>query len=232
MECIVLAGGLGTRLRSVIGAQPKCMASINGRPFLEYLIRYLDKSGVTRIILSLGYGAEVVTDWLQFHPGKDKIVVVKEEEPLGTGGAVSFAMQQAEQDHVFILNGDTLFEIDLGSLCAFHKEKASETSIALKEMTEFDRYGSVLTDGQARITAFEEKKYRGRGRINGGIYLVNRKRFLERGLAGKFSFEKDYLERYTEEGKFFGQAFPDYFIDIGVPEDYERAKHDFKIMFE
>jgi D-glycero-alpha-D-manno-heptose 1-phosphate guanylyltransferase len=227
MECIVLAGGLGTRLRGVIGEQPKCMASVAGQPFLAYLFKYLERQACTKVILSLGYKHEVVLEWLNTQTHAFKLDWVVEEEPLGTGGGIKLALEKAAEETVFILNGDTFFDVDLGQM----KEQNSEAVIALKYLENFERYGSVTTGSDGYILSFEEKKPMQEGLINGGIYLISRKRFLDRHFPQKFSFEKDYLEAFVKEPVFFAYQSNGYFIDIGVPDDYERAQHDFKALF-
>jgi len=232
MECIVLAGGLGTRLRGVIGEQPKCMAPVNGQPFLHYLLKYLEAQGCTKVILSLGYRHEVVIDWLKEQSFPFAIDWVIEQEPLGTGGGIKLALMAATEETVFILNGDTFFDVSLSSMEAFHQQQPSdlEATIALKEMRDFERYGTVSVTGII-ITAFEEKQARAHGLINGGVYLVNRASFLTRPFPEKFSFEKDYLEAFVNQQQFSGYACNGYFIDIGVPEDYDKAQEDFKALF-
>jgi D-glycero-alpha-D-manno-heptose 1-phosphate guanylyltransferase len=224
MECIILAGGLGTRLRGVIGDQPKCMAPVRNKPFLEYLLDYLELEGCTRLILSLGYKHEIITEWLTTQSRPFEITCVIEEEPLGTGGGIHLALQKAVSQDVFILNGDTMFRVSLKELLAHHHQHQAETTLALKTMQQFERYGVVRVNAQSVVTAFEEKKYYDAGTINGGIYCINRERFLARKFASQFSFEKDYLEQYVHEGVFYGFTQDTYFIDIGVPADYERVQ--------
>jgi D-glycero-alpha-D-manno-heptose 1-phosphate guanylyltransferase len=231
MEAIILAGGLGTRLQGVIGAYPKCMAAVNGKPFIEYLLTYLSQHGCKRVILSLGFKHEVVTEWLSAQKFSFETDHVIEYEPLGTGGGIKLALEAAREPEVMVLNGDTLFDIDVKLLIQAHREAGAETTIALREMERFERYGVVHTDAHGLIQSFAEKRYTEQGMINGGVYLIDRVAFLKRELPQKFSFEKDYLEKYVSEHKFYGRASSDYFIDIGVPEDYARVQDDFKTMF-
>ncbi|MEI8278720.1 MAG: nucleotidyltransferase family protein [Bacteroidota bacterium] len=231
MECIVLAGGLGTRLRGVIGAYPKCMAEVNHQPFLHYIFEYLQSQQCTRVILSLGYKHEVITDWVATQNKPFEIDYVIEAEPLGTGGGIQLAMAKAITENVAVLNGDTMFQVHLPDLFLFHQQENSDTTLALKEMLHFDRYGVVNVDSAYRVSSFEEKKQREKGWINGGIYIINKKAFLVKHLPEKFSFEKDYLEAYLQEKKFFGFKSNAYFIDIGIPEDYEQAQQDFIKLF-
>lgn len=232
MECIVLAGGLGTRLRNAIGDFPKCMAPVNGKPFLHYIFTYLQQQKCSRVILSLGYKHEVILDWLSEQSWPFEISHVIEQEPLGTGGGIQLAMREAREENVAVLNGDTMFQVDMEDMMAFHSHMKADTSLALKEMKDFDRYGVVKLDNRYVITQFEEKQQRESGLINGGVYIINRKAFLDKGLPEKFSFEKDYLEALVSEGKFYGYKNDGYFIDIGVPQDYEQAQEDFKRIFE
>jgi D-glycero-alpha-D-manno-heptose 1-phosphate guanylyltransferase len=231
MECIILAGGQGTRLQSVIGGYPKCMAPVNDKPFLHYLFEYLSKQQCERVILSLGYKHEVVTEWLQTQQLPFGIDHVIETEALGTGGGIALAMTKAQTDDVAVLNGDTMFQADMNALYDFHKKKNAATTLALKEMHQFERYGVVNINEDDTVTSFEEKQYRETGLINGGVYIISKPFLFSKQLPEKFSFEKDYLERFVHEKKFFGFRSSAYFIDIGIPVDYEQSKEDFKSLF-
>ena len=232
MEAIILAGGLGTRLQGVIGAMPKCMAPVNGRPFIAYLFEYLEQQKCTRVILSLGYKHKMITDWIEEQNELFEMDCVIENEPLGTGGGILAAVEEAETDDVAVLNGDTLFKVDLRDMMDFHRSHNATTTLALKKMHKFDRYGVVHTDASSVITSFEEKQYKEEGLINGGIYFINREAFLEKNLPEKFSFEKDYLEKFADEKKFYGYVSDGYFLDIGIPESYIQAGVDFKTIFK
>lgn len=231
MECIVLAGGLGTRLQGVIGSYPKCMAAINNKPFLHYLFEYLQAQKCTRVILSLGFKHEVITEWLHSEKTPFETDFVIEEEPLGTGGGISLALSKATDENVVVLNGDTMFMVNLQELFAFHKKNHATTTLALKQMYDFNRYGTVRMDEQYRINSFEEKKQCDEGLINGGVYVLNKQALLAKNLPVKYSFEKDYLETFINENRFYGFEDRGYFIDIGIPEDYMKAQEDFKTLF-
>lgn len=231
MECIILAGGLGTRLRNTIGDAPKCMAPVNDRPFIQYLLTWLEQQGCTRVVLSLGYKHEVLTDWLTTQHFSFAIDFVIEHEPLGTGGGIRLALQQCTEHDVIVLNGDTFFDVPLNELLNFHLEKTAATTLALKPMKKFERYGSVHTDAAEKILSFEEKQYKEDGLINGGVYVIDRAEFLTKMNTEKFSFEKDYLEAFVREENFYGKRCDGYFIDIGIPEDYYKAQEDFKQLF-
>lgn len=227
-EVIILAGGLGTRLRSAVPDLPKCMAPVAGRPFLYYVINYLRMQGIEKIIFSLGYMHKVILDWLANEfAGLDYDYVI-EQEPLGTGGAIQFALQKATAEHVFVANGDTLFKFNAAAQLERHLQNNAECTLALKPMQHFDRYGLVALDNAHHITRFKEKQYYESGLINAGLYLIKKQAFLERGFPEKFSFEKDYLEKFVEAGCFSGISNNTYFIDIGIPEDYNRAQEAFK----
>ena len=225
MECVVLAGGKGTRLRSVVSDLPKCMAPVAGRPFLAWLLDDLREAGFDHIILSLGYRHEAVEAWVATRPDRDSITCVVEEEPLGTGGGVRLALRQAREDAVFILNGDTFFGVDFPAMKTFHRQSGAQATLALKPLRDFDRYGEVTLDGEGWITAFREKRPCAEGLINGGVYLLQRNALAE--MPERFSLEKDYFEPQAESAGLAGFRSEGYFIDIGIPADYARAQRDF-----
>jgi len=222
MEVIVLAGGMGTRLRAVISDLPKPMAPVNNKPFIEYLFIWLSKYPVTRIILSVGYKAEVIADYFGDNFQNIPLVYVKEPEPLGTGGAIKLALNQVIDDEFLIINADTYFPVDLDIFKDFHERTGSKLSIVLKKMTNFDRYGTVELKDKT-ILNFNEKKFCEEGFINGGIYLVKKDFINSLSLPEVFSFEKEVLEKQAITGNLKGMTFADPFIDIGIPEDYYRA---------
>lgn len=225
-ECIVLAGGLGTRLKSVVADKPKCMAPIGDVPFIDYLLRYLLKENIQHVIFSLGHLSEQVIEYVEANDWQFEVTFVTENEPLGTGGAIMNALEELEGDACYILNGDTFFDVDLHTFHMFHQENESALSLALKPMKDFDRYGSVQLDGENRIQGFLEKQPMAAGLINGGIYLTSKSYLESLGLPEKFSFEKEVLEPQVKSGRLYGFESEAYFIDIGVPADYERAQQD------
>ena len=228
MEVIILAGGLGTRLRSEVKKVPKCMAPVAGKPFLWYLLKDLTKyQEVTRVILSVGYFREVILEWID--EVKDKFPFefdyAIEEQPLGTGGGIKLALSKANINNVVVLNGDTYFAVNLTELMAAHLLYSSAVTIALKPMQDFNRYGRVIiSDEDKRIIEFKEKEYCKEGLINGGVYIINRLEPIFDGLPEKFSFETAVFEPQCKLGKLFGVVQNGYFIDIGIPEDYHRAE--------
>lgn len=225
-EAIILAGGLGTRLRDEVPDLPKCMAPVGIRPFLFYVINQLRMQGVTRFIFSLGYKHEYIESYLAGQFSRLDYECVIEEEPLGTGGAIQLALQKATQENVIITNGDTLFDVDLPKLMSLHTTTDADCTLALKHMQNFDRYGAVSIDDNNIVTSFHEKQFYEEGLINGGVYVLNKKRFLAENYPQKFSFEKDFLEKKIASGRIAGLPQYGYFIDIGIPEDYRRAQTD------
>ncbi|MFB1645181.1 D-glycero-D-manno-heptose 1-phosphate guanosyltransferase [Campylobacter molothri] len=215
MKAIILCGGLGTRLKSVIKDIPKPMAPIDNKPFLEFIFIYLKKQKIDEIILAVSYKYEIIQEYF-----KDEFLDIKvrysiEKEPLGTGGAIKQALELAKKD-CLVLNGDTFFDIDLAKM----KLNKSKICLALKKMNDFNRYGSVELDEIGNITSFKEKQYLKQGFINGGIYLISKDIFEGFILEKKFSFE-EFLQENYKNLKARAEIFEDYFIDIGIPEDYK-----------
>jgi D-glycero-alpha-D-manno-heptose 1-phosphate guanylyltransferase len=149
-----------------------------------------------------------------------------EKEPLGTGGAIKLACDHASEKTVLVLNGDTFFRVDLDKLTPFHHMCGADCTLSLKPIKNFDRYGVVGLNKDYSIESFREKKYYSEGLINGGVYALNIKKFQQEHLPEKFSFEKDYLEAFYLERRMYGVIQDEYFIDIGIPEDYERAQRE------
>ncbi|MDD5570233.1 MAG: nucleotidyltransferase family protein [Bacteroidales bacterium] len=229
MEAIILAGGFGTRLKKIVCDIPKPMASVNSKPFLEYLFDYLIHYKIKNVILSVGYKHEIIKKYFGNKYKNIEIKYATEKEALGTGGGIKFAMKYAKSNEVLILNGDSFFNINLKDFLSFHKKNKSGLTITLKFLKNVSRYGTVNIDKQNRIFGFLEKRTKTKsGYINGGIYLINKNIFKNTGLSGKFSFEKDYLEKYCHKRKIYGFVSKDYFLDIGIPEDYEKAQTEFK----
>ncbi|MCX8480331.1 MAG: sugar phosphate nucleotidyltransferase, partial [Sediminibacterium sp.] len=206
-EAIILAGGLGTRLREVVENVPKCMAPVNNQPFIKYIIDYLLKNNITRFIFSVGYKSEMIIDYITTNFPHINVEFCIEKEPLGTGGAIQLAMNYCNTNDILIINGDTYFDIPINDLYIEHNYNKSRVSIALKMMFNFDRYGVVKLNEQHIITEFNEKKLYDVGLINGGIYIIHKPYLLSKHLPQKFSFEKDFLEKYFIENTIYGFAF-------------------------
>ena len=231
MEAIVLAGGLGTRLRSVVSEVPKCMAPVAGKPFLWYLLTYLARyPEVHRVVLSVGYLREVIFEWIASVSGQFPFPIdyAVEEVPLGTGGGIRLALSKCTSDEVLVLNGDTMFDVDLPRMLQAHAERPdAAVTLALKPLQQFDRYGRVSLDAGGVITGFHEKQPCADGLINGGVYLVRRSRLDLSALPERFSFEKEVFEPHVALRDLYGHVSEGFFIDIGIPADYQRAQFEF-----
>jgi D-glycero-alpha-D-manno-heptose 1-phosphate guanylyltransferase len=205
------------------------MATVNGTPFLVFLLRKLQTAGFSHVILSTGYLHGKIENYFGRSFENLQITYSQETEPLGTGGAIQFALTKAESDNLLVLNGDTFFNIDYELLDVFYQTKETKLAIALREVNDLSRYGAIKIDENAKIIGFAEKNTNGgSGLINGGIYLLNKKLFENQNLPKIFSFEKEILEKRYHENDFFGLPFNSYFIDIGIPEDYQRAQIEMK----
>lgn len=223
-EAIILAGGLGTRLRDTVQDLPKCMAPVNGKPFIYYVVNYLQQQGISWFIFSLGYRSEAFIDYLAELLPSHNYEIVIEAEPLGTGGAIQYAATYAKEINVVVVNGDSIFKTNLARQAELHFAVASECTMALKPMENFDRYGVVELNPDQTIASFKEKQFYEKGLINGGVYILNIPAFFNAFLPEKFSFETDYLQKLYSHNKIFGIVNDGYFIDIGVPEDYYKAQ--------
>lgn len=222
MEAIVLAGGFGTRLRQAVPDLPKPMAPIAGRPFLEILLGSLAAKGVTRVVLSLGYLAEKISGHFGASFAGMDLVYEVEHAPLGTGGAVRLAMQQCRQDHVFVFNGDTYLDLDIGAVERLWQSHRRPIIVG-REVDDTARYGRLDTDG-VRVSGFAEKGAAGPGLINAGTYVLQRGQLDGFALNTAFSLETDYLAKILAAEPFDLFATSGHFIDIGVPEDFARAQ--------
>lgn len=225
MEAIILAGGLGTRLREVVKDTPKCLALINGNPFLYYIIKNLQENNISKFIFSLGYLSKDVLLFLETNFSRLDYCYVVEDEPLGTGGAIKLALKKSNQDLVVITNADTYFNFNLNELITFHVLKNAIVSIGLVEMQNYERYGTVLINEDGVVVEFVEKKFNEKGTINAGFYCLDKSHFLDSTTSmNTFSFEKDYIEKEVFGNKIYGVLFRGTFIDIGIPEDYYKAQ--------
>ena len=233
MEAILLCGGLGTRLRSVVSDRPKPMADIAGKPFLHYLVKMLSESGVKHLIFALGYMGEQIEAY--FQSGEEyglSISYSYEDSPLGTGGAIRNALSKVSGENVLVLNADTYFHTDYESLLREQIKNKAAMTIASRKIEDISRYGAILKDESGRILRWNEKMSSDRaeapcpGEINGGIYVMQ-KSLIEKIPEGKQSLENDCIPAWLEDGLYL-QAVPSdgYFMDIGIPEDYAQFKED------
>ncbi|EHL15308.1 hypothetical protein HMPREF9630_00677 [Peptoanaerobacter stomatis] len=229
MKAIILAGGKGTRLQEVVSDIPKPMAPINNVPFLEILIRQLKKNGINDIVISVGYKKDKIINFFGNRYNGLDINYCIEDIPLGTGGAIKKAIEENESDMYLVINGDTFFDISLRKLIEEHINRRNDVTIAAKKMYNSDRYGSILFEND-KIVSFEEKKYYRESVINAGIYVLNRDIF-DNIQDKKFSLEKDFFEKYVCEKNMGIFIFEEYFIDIGIKEDYYKAQRELVNIF-
>ncbi len=227
MKVILLAGGLGTRLEGVLGQVPKPMATISDSPFLGYLFAFLKGQNFTDLIVCVGHGGDAIRGY--FGDGKRFGVSIRytiEKELLGTGGAIKLAEEWIDSDHFLVGNGDTYFEVDLENMLRFHESHGGIGTLALSYKENPGRYGQVVCNRDNRIVSFQEKPDgRKPGYVNGGLYAFRKDLFRHIPANRVCSLEREILSSLTDEG-LCGFPAPGYFIDIGVPEDYEKAKKE------
>lgn len=223
----ILAGGLGTRLRSVVSDRPKILAEIRGRPFLSYLLDQLAEAGLRTVVLCTGYlGDKVQALFGDSHRGVS-LVYSQEPHPLGTGGAIRLAANRLVSPTVLVLNGDSYCQADLGAFWSDHCAAGARATLLLVRVDDASRFGQVEMDEAGRIIRFEEKGARtGAGWINAGMYLIDRQ-WVERIPSGKaVSLEREVFPGWIEGG-LRGWRSPGRFLDIGTPESYQEADQFF-----
>jgi D-glycero-alpha-D-manno-heptose 1-phosphate guanylyltransferase len=222
-QAIILAGGLGTRLKSVVPDLPKPMAPVAGRPFLAWVLDRLIDAGFDRAVLAVGYRHEVIRD----HFGDDyrgmALRYSIEDTPLGTGGAIRLAADQVTALPVFVLNGDTYLELDYGAMLAAHRQSRASLSVAVCRVSDVSRYGALEFEGD-HIHGFLEKGRAGPGFINAGVYLFSSEILRQIPVGVSFSFEQQLLVPHVGELRPLAFLTAGRFIDIGIPEDFERAQ--------
>jgi D-glycero-alpha-D-manno-heptose 1-phosphate guanylyltransferase len=223
VEAIVLAGGLGTRLRAAVPDLPKPLAPIAGRPFLTILLDRLVQQGCTRIILSIGYLSEKIVDVIGSRHGGAGVDYVIENEPLGTGGALREALKSVRNKAALALNGDTFAEIDIAALMHLQQTSGKPFAMSLVSVPDTSRFGRVIVEN-GLVTGFREKGTGGYGNINAGVYVLDKNLLTDSHLPEKFSFETDFM--VPRIGELLPPALVCHgqFIDIGVPEDFARAQ--------
>ena len=224
-EAIILAGGKGTRLRSVVADVPKPLAPVAGKPFLELLLRSLLKASYDRVLISVGYKAELIAQCFGDQYQGLPLTYVREATPLGTGGAIKLALESCETDHAFVFNGDTFLEVDHSQLANLW-EKHKKPIVVGRQVEDASRYGS-LTVGNGFVKKLLEKGCSGPGFVNGGCYVLQVEQLVQFDSNEAFSFETDYLAAAVEKTDFIFNESKGVFIDIGTPQDYYRAQSMF-----
>lgn len=223
MEAIILAGGLGTRLKSVVPDLPKAMAPIMGRPFLALLLDALADAGFTSVILAVGYRSEAIREHFGERYRSLRLNYSIEVSPLGTGGAIRLALEQVSDSQVFVLNGDTYLQVDFRAMQEAHVAADARLTVAVQPVADTGRYGALDVE-RGHIRRFAEKGRKGPGLINAGVYLLNAQLLARYPLPNAFSFESDFLMPHAEELRPLVFTAGGIFIDIGVPDDYALAQ--------
>lgn len=227
MHAIILAGGFGTRLRSVVSDVPKPLALIGGRPFLAWLIDLLAQKGFGSVTLSVHHDWQKIRDYFFSYPAHLSINYAIEEKPLGTGGAISYALSEYKSEQpVFVLNGDSFVKVDYKKLYDQHIGTKAKLTMVIREVSDVGRYGQVV-EKNGIITSFSQGVAGKPGVINAGVYVMQPDLFSSQeaseAFSEAFSFEQDFLPQKTSTIKPRSFKADDYFIDIGIPEDYVRA---------
>lgn len=227
MQAILLCGGLGSRLRSVVSDRPKPLADINGKAFMEYLTDELVRQGIRDIIFAAGFKGRMIEDY--FASGESYGINASyayEEEPLGTAGALRNSLPLIREDKVLIINADTFYKIDYHRLYSLFEENRLDMALYTREVADISRYGELRSRNNMLLGWNEKSEEHRPGEINGGIYLISRS--LIEGIApGKSSLENSEIPRWIAEGKKIGVIKSEgYFIDIGIPEAYKRFCED------
>lgn len=226
-EAIVLAGGFGTRLKSVVSDVPKPMALVNDQPFLTYLLTYLSRNSIDRVILATGHLHDKLAAYYGNSLGSLAVEYSREQQPLGTGGAVRLAMGKTTEPEVVVVNGDTFFDVPLHNLTEYHHRQDADMTISLKPMPSANRYGTVELDNE-RIVRFRSKGDGPAGLINGGVYIIRTDLFERFPMPEVFSLESDFLSSRAIHPVLAGFVSDSFFLDIGIPEDLERAQTEMK----
>lgn len=223
MEAIILAGGLGTRLSARLGGLPKSMAPIAGQPFLRILLDQLLNAGCSGVILSVGHLRGAISETFHENYRGLPLDYAIEETPLGTGGAIRFALQRATEDAVLVLNGDTYLDVDFSAVLRLQAAVSGPLTMAVTKVSDMGRYGGVVLEGDV-VVRFIEKGQSGPGWINAGVYAIKKDFSWPENLPSRFSFETDVLAPFLKELRPTAFRCAGKFLDIGTPEDFDRAQ--------
>jgi NDP-sugar pyrophosphorylase family protein len=221
---VVLAGGLGTRLRPAVADRPKVLAEVCGRPFLFHLLDDLEAAGARMVVLCTSFMAEAVRTAVGERYGAMAVRYSVEPEPLGTGGALRLALDLVDTDPLLVANGDSLFRTDLGRFWSWHLARELQASLLLAQVDDASRFGRVECKELGRITRFAEKDgVASPGWINAGIYLLARSRISAIPSGQPVSLEHDIFPQWLPQG-LHGLRAKGLFMDIGTPESYRQAE--------
>jgi len=224
LTTVILAGGLGSRLRSVMADRPKVLAEIKGRPFLAYLLDMVAHFGISDVVLCTGYLGEHIVEAFGTRYRGLHLTYSRESKPLGTAGAVRLALPLIKSDTILVMNGDSYCHADLTAFWNWHRAKKAEASMLLTRVLKTERYGTVKVDEDSRVVGFEEKgDHAGPGWINAGIYLITRSLLQAIPENRKMSLEQEIFPVWIVSG-IYGYQLECRFLDIGIPEDYAKAE--------
>jgi D-glycero-alpha-D-manno-heptose 1-phosphate guanylyltransferase len=234
-DVVILAGGLGKRLKSVTGGAQKVLAKIGEKPFLEILIDYIASQGAKRFILCVGHGSDEVEAYFKDKYSALEIIFSREDAPLGTGGAIKQGAGYVKTDRFLAMNGDCFCVIDYKALIAAHRGHKANATIAITKLPDVREYGSITINEKSRIVGFKEKSTVGdglvsartAGLINTGTYCLDRDVFDLIPTPQKFSIEYDFFPHLVGKG-FYAFEVENRFIDIGTPERYQWAQEHLK----
>ena len=228
-DVIVLAGGLGTRLRSAVPDRPKPLAPVAGKPFLDYLLSHLESVGARRVILSIGYLGDLIEARYGSRFLGLELTYAREDAPLGTGGALRSALAFSDTEYSLAVNGDTFLQLDPRPFVSATLQAGRALGIVTRAVADTARYGRCEVQ-RDRVTSFGEKGAGGPGLINAGVYCLRRDLFDGYGLPARFSFETDFVEPYLTRLSPYGCSTSAYFIDIGIPADFDRAQVELPLL--
>lgn len=223
IPCVILAGGFGTRLQSVVSDVVKPMAPMGNKPFLHILMDYLHGKGIHHFVLALGYKSETVTAYFESKQLPYSIQFVFEKEALGTGGAIKNALLSIDSEDVLVVNGDTFFALDIQAFVKDAQEIQAPFFMALMENKNAERFGSVRLEG---FQVLDFGAPHSAGLINAGVYYLRKSKFLDLCESDTFSLETQIFPKFIALNQLYAKQYEAYFIDIGVPEDYERARNE------
>lgn len=223
MKAIILCGGLGTRLGSITKDTPKPILDVAGKPFLEHVLNHISNLRLDEIVLSVGFHWEKVQFTIGDSWNNTKVSYSVEEKQLGTGGAIKKAMQLSSISEAIVMNGDTLLKSDYRELWDYGRKINADIALSLKRMEDCKRYGKVNLDSENKLIGFDEKGVAGEGLINAGVYYIKDTVFDNVPLE-TFSLEKNIMLAKLKYLNMYGLKTDSYFIDIGIPEDLERAR--------
>ena len=225
---VILAGGLGTRLQEVVNDVPKPMATIRGKPFLEYLLSYWISNDANNIILSVGYKNQKIKDYFGTAYHGVPVSYVIEDEPLGTGGALLRILDKEDiKEDFFLVNGDTLFQLDVYRMLELHDGNKADMSMSLRNIENADRYHTIYINDAGKIISIEQPdKSATNGNINGGVYIISPELFHSWTNTGNknISLENEILPELIKNHSVYGYIDDGDFVDIGIPEDYQKAQ--------